>query len=213
MPKGRGRNTIMPINNSTYVCHIRKTRIGLEWRWSWARIDLSRSVRKDRWKDKMDVQMSNNKNRRQRINSKTHKWEKWAETSMWRWVLPLYMKEAKQWQEKGNQDALCLYVWASNLESSFFSNSRCSLLCGLCLFNVGDLWCILLICVFRGFISILHPHYPPYGLGWGHQNAHLCIACEAGGRRQILNRGRRNHFFRTWDVFGPANDDHQLAVS
>lgn len=55
MAKGRGRNTIIPINNSTHVCHIRKTRIRPEWRWLWPGIDLSRSVRKEGWKDKIDT--------------------------------------------------------------------------------------------------------------------------------------------------------------
>lgn len=31
--------------------------------------------------------------------------------------------------------------------------------------------------------------------------------------REILDRGGRSPFFSTWDVFGPANDDHQLTVS
>lgn len=66
----------------------------------------------------------------------------------------------------------------------FFSNSRCSLLCDLCPFNVGASGCIHLICLFHGFISILQPHFPPSQPGLVRAAViRMCSACETERER------------------------------
>lgn len=212
MPKGPGRNMIMPINNSMYVCHTRENQ-NRTWVEVVTTTNGSQQVSEKRQAEEANWTRVDVQQRRPETKSKLSAGQiskRWAEEGH------VGMKTAAQhglrFKAVKKEEAKMLFVsvWGSNLWwSTFFPN-----LGGLRPpVNAGESIDLCLPGFYFHSATSLSSIQPR--VVWA-AVINMCICASRGRRLEEPDSKQikgRSFFSSTWDVFGPANDDHQLAVS